>query len=90
MISVGGKLRWPLMGVHQSLAGQVGHCFGVVVVVVVVVVVFIFLFWNPPETSIGMVYIYIYPHTYEMAYDFLYDLFFKSWVFFPNTTKKKT
>ena len=55
MISVGGKLRWPLMGVHQSLAGQVGHCFGVVVVVVVVVVVFIFLFWNPPETSIGMV-----------------------------------
>ena len=24
IISVGGKLRWPLMGVHQSLAGQVG------------------------------------------------------------------
>lgn len=74
IISVGGKLRWPLMGVHQSLAGQVGS--DPVVVVVVVVVFIFFVFGTSPETSMGMVFSrYLPTYIYEMAYDFLYWVF---------------
>lgn len=57
------------MGVHQSLAGQVGSD------PVVVVVVFIFFVLEPPPKHPWERYIYIYrnlpTYIYEMAYDFL-------------------